>query len=62
MHDYQFWTLVGLITGGFAWIITWLKSIDQSMNDIDKRVILIETILSMMGAPIKTSHKEKTDP
>ncbi|HEX4839562.1 MAG TPA: hypothetical protein VFU89_03870 [Rhabdochlamydiaceae bacterium] len=62
METYQFWTLIGLIAAGFAWMISWLKSIDRSMNDIDKRVTVIETILSMMGASIKLPHKERTDP
>jgi|GEM_PF-5056870 len=61
MPDYQFWTLAGLMATGFGWMITWLRSIDRSVNDIDKRVTVIETILSMMGAPIKISHKERTD-
>lgn len=43
-------------------MITWLKSIDRAVNDIDKRVTVIETILSMMGTPIKISHKDRTDP
>jgi hypothetical protein len=47
---------------GFAWIISWLKAIDRSVNEIDKRVIAIETILAMMGAPVHLKNKERTDP
>ena len=59
MADYQFWTLAALIAGGFGWMITWLRSIDKSMVDIDKRITVVETILAMMGAPIKPGTKDK---
>lgn len=62
MEIYQFWCLVGLIAGGFAWMITWLRSIDHRLNDLETRMTVVETILSMMGAPIKLSNKHKTDP
>ena len=62
-NEYQFWCLVGLIAGGFAWMITWLRSIDHHLNDLETRVTVIETILAMMGAPLKGIYKrEKTDP
>lgn len=62
METYQFWTLVGMLAGGFAWMITWLKSIDHRLNDLEKRVTVIETILSMMGAPSSLRKKNQTDP
>ena len=60
--EYQFWTLVAMIAGGFAWMVTWLRSIDHRLNDLENRVTVIETILAMMGAPIKGITKPKTDP
>ena len=63
MPDYQFWTLVGLIAAGFSWMVSWLRSIDHRLNDLETRVTVIETILSMIGAPIKgLQNKMKTDP
>ena len=62
MDNFQFLTLVGMLAGGFAWMIMWLRSIDHRLNDLDTRVTVIETILSMMGAPIKLSNKTRTDP
>ena len=62
MEMYQFWSLIGLISGGFAWIITWLRSIDHRLNDLETRMTVVETILSMMGAPIRLNQKPKTDP
>lgn len=56
---YQFWVLVGLIAGGFAWMVTWLRSIDHRLNDLETRVTVIETILSMMGAPIKITQQNQ---
>lgn len=61
-HAYQFWSLVALLAGGFAWMVTWLRSIDHRLNDLETRVTVIETILSMMGAPLKLPMKERKDP
>lgn len=44
MENYQFWTLVGLLAGGFAWMVTWLRSIDHRLNDLETRITVIETI------------------
>jgi hypothetical protein len=54
MADFQFWTLIGLMAGGFGWMITWLRSIDKKINEIDRRLTIVETILAMSGYPIKT--------
>lgn len=67
---YQFWSLVVLIGGGFAWILTWLKQIDKSVSELDKRVTVmearigfIERLLEMMGnIPKFPNNKERTDP
>lgn len=61
MENYQFWTLIGLLAAGFGFMIVWLRSIDKSVADIDKRVSIIEVILSMMGAPIKQKTKHQSD-
>lgn len=68
MADYQFWTLVAMLAGGFSWMVTWLRSIDHRLNDLETRVTVLETrmgfierILEMMGLPFKI-QKEKTDP
>lgn len=62
MTDTQFWTLVVMMAGGFGWVITWLRSIDHRLNDLETRVTVIETILAMMGAPIRNLKNPKTDP
>lgn len=58
--------------GGFAWIVSWLRSIDHRLNDLETRVTVVETrmgfierLLEMIGTPLKTfghSNKERTDP
>lgn len=53
METYQFFTLIGMLAGGFAWMIFWLKSIDKHLNELDKRVTIIETVLAMMGMPVR---------
>jgi len=75
MENYQFITLIGLLAGGFAWMITWLRSIDGRLNSLENRVTALEVkitvletrmgflerILEMMGLPFKLP-KERTDP
>lgn len=60
MEPYQFFSLIGMfvalismIGAGFAWVIFWLRSIDRHLNDLDKRLTIVETILAMMGMPIR---------
>lgn len=62
MEHYQFITLIIMLAGGFAWMIAWLRSIDHRLNDLETRVTVIETILAMMGAPVKMTNKHRTDP
>lgn len=66
--DYQFWVLVGMLAGGFGWILMWLKSIDQRLNHLETKVSVVEArmgfierLLEMMGVPFK-NQKERTDP
>lgn len=53
MEIYQFITLIGILAGGFAWMITWLRSIDGRINELDKRLTSVET--RMNHIEIKTS-------
>jgi len=53
MEMYQFFTLIGMLLGGFGWMILWLRSIDKHLNELDKRVTIMETVLAMMGMPIR---------
>jgi hypothetical protein len=68
VENYQFWVLVGLIAGGFAWMLTWLRSIDGRLNQLETRVTVVEArmgfierLLEMVGAS-SNIRKEKTDP
>ncbi len=58
MDNAQFWTLLVSILGGFAWMIARIDRLSDRLNDIEKRLTVVETILQMMGYPIKP--KEKT--
>lgn len=53
MQQYEFLTLMGMLAAGFGWIIYWLRSIDKHLLELDKRVTIIETVLAMMGMPIR---------
>jgi len=53
MHDYQFWTLVGMLAAGFGWMI-------HKLNNLETRITVIETVLAMMGMPIRPG-KGKTE-
>lgn len=75
MELYQFITLIGLLAAGFAWMITWLRSIDGRINELDKRITavearmnhieikvsVIETMLNF-GQSLHSRIKERTDP
>ena len=68
MQDYQFWSLVAMIASGFAWMISWLRSIDKRLNGLETRVSVVEArmgfierLLEMIGVPVKNS-RERTDP
>lgn len=61
--QYQFWTLVAMLAGGFAWTVTWLRSIDHRLNHLETRVTVLEArmgflerLLEMTGLSTK---KEK---
>jgi len=53
MEQYQFWSLVGLLAAGFGWIIHQIKDIDKRMVNLEVRMTVIETVLAMMGMPVK---------
>ena len=46
MDNYQFFTILGTLAAGFGWLI-------HQISDLKIRVTVIETILAMMGAPVK---------
>jgi hypothetical protein len=48
-----------MLAGGFGWVIMWLKSIDHRLNDLEICVTVIETILSMLGTPVKGFHTKE---
>jgi hypothetical protein len=69
MEIYQFLTLVGMLAGGFGWMLIWLKAIDKSVHELDKRVTILETrvgfierLLEMFARNGKLEFKERTDP
>ena len=53
---------------GFAWMVTWLRSIDQRLNFLETRMAVVETrmgfverLIEMMGYPIKPTAKERAE-
>ncbi len=75
MLDFQFWTMVGMMAGGFGWVITWLRSIDQRLNGIETRTAVVETKVTILetrmgfierllelGGFQPKGLKERTDP
>ena len=53
MENYQFWSLIALLVGGFGWVIHQIRDLDKRMGGLETRITVIETILAMMGMPIK---------
>lgn len=53
MEMYQFFTLVGMLAAGFGWVIHQINGLDKRLTSLETRVSVIETILAMMGMPVK---------
>ncbi len=53
MEAYQFWALMGMMAAGFGWLIHQSRDLDKRMTALEIRLTIVETILSMMGMPIK---------
>jgi hypothetical protein len=49
MELYQFWTLVGMLTAGFGWLIHQINGVKDRMAKLETRITVIETILGMIG-------------
>lgn len=53
MQDYQFWVLTGVIVLGFIFTVRQLNTLNKRMYALETRLSVVETILAMMGMPIK---------
>ena len=58
--NWQFVVLMVYITGGFRWMLSRMDKISDRLNDIEKRLTVVETILQMMGYPVKPKEKTGT--
>lgn len=59
MEQYQFFTLVCMLGGGFGWLIHQMNNVKTQMNDLKTRVTVIETILSMVRMPMNSIKIEE---
>ena len=55
--NWQFLVLLTTLGTGFRWILSRFDKIEEKLNDLDKRLTIVETILQMMGYPIKPKDK-----
>jgi hypothetical protein len=53
MENIQFWALIGMMGAGFGWMIIQMRGLDARLNNLETRITVVETILSMMGMPLK---------
>ena len=44
---------------GFGWIIHQIRGLDRKISNIETRLTIVETILSMCGVPINSMLKLK---
>jgi H+/Cl- antiporter ClcA len=60
MQDYQFWTLVAMFAGGYGWMFIYFNKkfdkIDSRLSDIERRLTIVETIISMNGYLTKSRN------
>ena len=59
MDNLQFFTILASIFSSLAWMIFRMDRIESRLNDIDKRLTVVETILQMMGYPVKPKEKSE---
>lgn len=57
MENIQFFTIISMLAAGFGWLIHQISEVNKKVISLESRVTVIETILSMMGMPIKTKEK-----
>jgi len=59
MDNVQMITVIGSILvpmlGGFGWVIHQLSGLERRLGSLETRVTVIETLLSVMGMPIRPS-------
>jgi len=53
MTTEQFWVIIGLMGAGFGGMMVWLRSIDRRLNHMETCLTVMETVLAMMGVPVK---------
>ncbi len=69
MADYQFWTLLAMLTAGFGWMFVYFNKkfdkvderfifLEGKLNDIDRRLTIVETILSMIVGKVSIEKKQ----
>ena len=57
MYNYQFFTIIGMLGAGFGWVFHQLSDMNKKMGALESRVTVIETILAMMGMPVKNKKE-----
>jgi hypothetical protein len=53
-----FWTAAGVVVALGSLIVGCFKSLSKDIRQIDQRLIVVETVLSMMGMPTKPGKKD----
>ena len=53
MESGQFWALIGMMGAGFGWLIYQVRDLDKKISGLETRITVIETVLSMMGMPVR---------
>jgi len=53
MDNMQFFTIIGMLAAGFGWMIHQINDVRKKVSSLETRVTVMETILSMMGMPLK---------
>lgn len=66
MTTTEYWGLIVTVIAGFAWMVRRFDKIDEKftsisrqLNNIENRLVSIETIFIMMGYPLKKTGTEE---
>lgn len=61
MELYQFVIMMTTLAAGFGWLIHQMADLNKRMGALETRVAIIETMLMMMGYPVKTHVNERKE-
>ncbi len=61
MENYQFFTLIAMLAGGFGWLIIQISDLKVRVGALELRLGFVERMIEMIGSPFRFKSTEKDD-